>query len=104
TDETRNILLDYQHHWGSDRLIIFDGPCNGFAENFISFVRRPELKGDYFAFSDQDDIWFNDKLTRSVGRLESLSGKKPALYCSTTRLVDADLNVIGVSKLFTRPP
>ncbi|VVM68117.1 glycosyltransferase family 2 protein [Pseudomonas viridiflava] len=104
TDETRNILLDYQHRWGSDRLIIFDGPCNGFAENFISLVRRPELKGDYFAFSDQDDIWFDDKLTRSVGRLESLSGKKPALYCSTTRLVDADLNVIGVSKLFTRPP
>lgn len=45
TDETRNILLDYQYRWGSDRLIIFDGPCNGFAENFISLVRRPELKG-----------------------------------------------------------
>ncbi|CAM3031284.1 glycosyltransferase family 2 protein [Pseudomonas floridensis] len=104
TDETRSILSDYQRRWGADRLIMFDGPCKGFAENFISLVRRPELKADYFAFSDQDDIWFNDKLTRSVGRLESLSGKKPALYCSTTRLVDADLNVIGVSKLFTRPP
>lgn len=104
TDETRSILSEYQRRWGADRLIVFDGPCKGFAENFISLVRRPELKADYFAFSDQDDVWFKDKLARSVSRLELLGRKNPALYCSTTRLVDADRNVIGVSKLFTRPP
>ncbi|MEE4996272.1 glycosyltransferase family 2 protein [Pseudomonas alliivorans] len=103
TDETLDLLARYQLRWGANRLIIFNGPCNGFAENFISLIRRPEVKGDYFAFSDQDDVWFKDKLARSVNRLEQLGNKVPTLYCSVTRLVDADRNVIGVSKFFNRP-
>ncbi len=103
TDETLGVLAQYQLRWGANRLIIFSGPCNGFAENFISLIQRPEVKGDYFAFSDQDDVWFKDKLTRSVNRLEQLGKKVPSLYCSVTRLVDADRNVIGVSKFFNRP-
>ncbi|KTC05569.1 glycosyltransferase family 2 protein [Pseudomonas syringae] len=104
TDDTLRILSDYQVLWGNQRLVIFNGPCKGFAENFISLVQRPEIEADYFAFSDQDDVWFSDKLERSVNRLEHLDSNKPALYCSRTRLVDADLKVIGVSPLFSKPP
>ncbi|CAI8773680.1 MULTISPECIES: glycosyltransferase family 2 protein [Pseudomonas syringae group] len=104
TDDTLRILSDYQVLWGNQRLVIFNGPCKGFAENFISLVQRPEIEADYFAFSDQDDVWFSDKLERSVNRLEHLDSSKPALYCSRTRLVDADLKVIGVSPLFSKPP
>nr|WP_122580581.1 glycosyltransferase family 2 protein [Pseudomonas viridiflava] len=104
TDETHGILAEYQARWGKDRMVIFNGPCKGFAENFISLVQRPELDADYFAFSDQDDVWFSDKLERSVVRLEPVSEDIPALYCSRTRLVDAELNVIGVSPLFRKPP
>ncbi|PHN53288.1 glycosyl transferase family 2 [Pseudomonas syringae] len=104
TDDTLRILSDYQVLWGNQRLVIFSGPCKGFAENFISLVQRPEIEADYFAFSDQDDVWFSDKLERSVNRLEHLDSSKPALYCSRTRLVDADLKVIGVSPLFSKPP
>ncbi|KPY12688.1 glycosyltransferase family 2 protein [Pseudomonas syringae group genomosp. 3] len=104
TDDTLRILSDYQVLWGNQRLVIFNGPCKGFAENFISLVQRPEIEADYFAFSDQDDVWFSDKLQRSVNRLEHLDSSKPALYCSRTRLVDADLKVIGVSPLFSKPP
>ncbi|WP_103735762.1 glycosyltransferase family 2 protein [Pseudomonas syringae] len=104
TDDTVDILSDYQARWGRERLVIFSGPCKGFAENFVSLVQRPEIDADYFAFSDQDDVWFSDKLERSVGRLELLKPDTPALYCSRTRLVDADLKVIGVSPLFKKTP
>ncbi len=104
TDETHFILSDYQARWGRDRLIILEGPREGFAANFISLVHRREIKADYFAFSDQDDVWFSDKLERSVAQLESVDKNMPALYCSRTRLVDAELNVIGVSPLFSRSP
>nr|WP_177522993.1 glycosyltransferase family 2 protein [Pseudomonas sp. v388] len=103
-DATRQILSDYQNLWGEGRLVIFEGPCLGFAENFISLVRRPDVVGDFFAFSDQDDIWFPDKLERSVARLLPLGETAPALYCSRTRLVDANRQVIGHSPLFGRPP
>ncbi|WP_080265728.1 glycosyltransferase family 2 protein [Pseudomonas syringae] len=104
TDETLGILSDYQARWGCERLVVFSGPCKGFAENFISLIQRPEIEADYFAFSDQDDVWFSDKLERSVARLESVDSDTPALYCCRTRLVDADLKVIGVSPLFSKPP
>ncbi|KPX80551.1 Group 2 family glycosyl transferase [Pseudomonas meliae] len=104
TDDTSDILSDYKVRWGQERLVIFSGPCKGFAENFISLVQRSEIEADYFAFSDQDDVWFNDKLKRSVDLLESANSSIPALYCGRTRLVDADLGVIGVSPLFSKPP
>ncbi len=103
TDATRSILDDYRRRWGEDRLVVFDGPCQGFGKNFISLLKRPEVQARYYAFSDQDDIWFDDKLERSVDRLASLPEQQPALYCSRTRLIDAEGNPTGFSPLFSRP-
>ncbi len=84
--------------------MIFDGPCQGFGKNFISLLKRPEVQAHYYAFSDQDDVWFSDKLERSVARLVTVPDQKPALYCSRTRLVDAGRNAAGFSPLFSRAP
>lgn len=104
TDATRSILAEYQARWGEHRLVIFEGPCQGFGKNFLSLLKRPEVKGKYFAFSDQDDIWFSDKLERSVSRLAPLDRQTPTLYCSRTRLIDAVGKVTGASPLFAKPP
>lgn len=104
TDATRQVLADYQQRWGEDRMKVFDGPCQGFGKNFISLLKRPQVQACFYAFSDQDDVWFSDKLERSVSRLVTVPASKPALYCSRTRLVDAARNVVGFSPLFSRPP
>lgn len=37
------------------------------AKNFFSLINRVEAKAyDYFAFADQDDIWFPDKLSQHI--------------------------------------
>ena len=104
TDETREILSIYAERWGKDRLRVFEGPRRGFAENFLSLVKRDEVIGDLFAFSDQDDVWFENKLARSVTAISKFTKETPALYCSRTRLVDADMKFIGESPLFQKPP
>lgn len=104
TDGTRTILSDYQKRWGTDRLHVFDGPRQGFAKNFISLLKRTEIQARFYAFSDQDDVWFADKLERSVARLVTFPAEKPALYCSRTQLVDDHRHVTGYSPLFSRPP
>jgi len=103
-DETCSILTEYQRRWGAHKLVMFQGPCEGFAKNFISLLKRPEVHARYYAFSDQDDVWFSDKLERSANCLDAVRGLKPALYCSRTRLVDAAGEVLGLSPLFSRPP
>lgn len=103
-DNTQAILEAYKQEWPTGRLAIHRGPAKGFAANFLSLTCKTGIEADYYAYSDQDDIWEVDKLERAVKWLETIPATIPALYCSRTRLVDEDNNAIGVSTLFCRPP
>jgi glycosyltransferase involved in cell wall biosynthesis len=103
-DDTRSILEQYQQKWSADRLSIHCGPAAGFATNFLSLTCNPDVDADYYAFSDQDDVWELGKLARAVTWLQSVPPDVPALHCSRTRLVDAHDTEIGLSPLFARPP
>lgn len=103
TDATLDILGEYQHALG-DQLVILSGPRQGFAKNFISLIQNPAVRGEYFAFSDQDDIWMPDKLTRSLVALQPADHETPALYCSRTQLIDKSGRSIGFSPLLSKRP
>lgn len=103
-DDTLSILENYQEQWQLDRLKIISGPAKGFARNFLSLTCRSEIEADYYAYSDQDDVWEHDKLMRAVAWLKTIPEDMPALYCGRTRLVDKKNNEVGLSPLFTKPP
>lgn len=103
-DDTHMILETYQRKWPEGRLFVRSGPAEGFAANFLSLTCKDIIGADFYAYSDQDDIWEADKLERAVRWLQTQPADTPALYCSRTRLVDADNNEIGVSPLFLKPP
>lgn len=54
---------------------------------------RDNPEYDYYAFSDQDDIWNEDKLQRGIRAISEIND--PALYCTNCELVDSNLNDIG---------
>lgn len=103
-DDTHAILEAYRQKWPAGRLSIDFGPAEGFAANFLSLTCKASIEADYYAYSDQDDVWESDKLERAVRWLEIVPENIPALYCSRTRLVDAENNEIGLSPLFSKPP
>ncbi|MNW34163.1 putative glycosyl transferase [compost metagenome] len=51
---------------------------------------------DFFSFCDQDDVWKPNKLSDAVSLLQNEDQTKPLLYCSSTQMVDADLNILSV--------
>lgn len=104
TDETLAVLERYRAEWGDHRLSVRRGPGQGFVANFLSLACDPGLQADCYAYSDQDDIWEPDKLSRAIAWLSSMPADVPALYCARTLLVDADNREIGLSPLFARPP
>lgn len=104
SDTTLALLQRYQQRWGADRLVIINGPSQGASRNFMSMAHNPSIQADCYAWSDQDDIWEDDKLQRAVAWLLGQPQQAPALYCTRTRLVDADNCELGVSPLFRRPP
>ncbi len=77
----------------------------GFAKNFLYGLNEIEEEFEFFAFSDQDDIWDNDKLEKALSCLSDKDPKKPILYCCRTAYYNADCSVeLGSSKIFKKPP
>ena len=103
-DETLALLEQYKCHWGDDRLEIMKGPKKGFASNFLSLTCNPGIKADFFAWSDQDDIWGEDKIQAALDWLNTIPSDIPALYCGRTQLINEAGIAIGHSPLFTLPP
>ncbi len=104
TDDTSSILESFAANWPKGRFDIVRGPGQGFADNFRSLLARTDIDADYFAFSDQDDIWRPDKLEAAIAWLASRPPDCPALYCSRTELIDEGGRHIGFSPAFLRPP
>lgn len=103
TDDTKEILYKWKNKWDKGEFEILDGPCNGYVENFKSLWIACDWDTEYFAFSDQDDIWMPDKLSTAINAVRQFSEACPVLYCSRTILVDEVGNVIGFSPKFRRP-
>jgi hypothetical protein len=70
----------------------------------LSLIRNADAGGDFFAYSDQDDVWFPTKLEKAIGWLASLPDDVPALYFSRTALVGKNGKLLGFSPLFARTP
>lgn len=103
-DDTHTILESYQGKWGADRISIHFGPSEGFAANFLSLTYKAGIEADYYAYSDQDDIWESDHLSRALDWLKTVPADIPALYSSRTRYISEDGSDLGFSALFNKPP
>lgn len=105
TDDSRAILERFAEDHPGTR--IFEGPCRGGSENFLSLIRAiPEsAQGSaYIAFSDQDDVWMPERLERGIAGLRAVSGNLPGLYCSGTLITDNDLYHPRPSPPRPKPP
>lgn len=75
---------------------IIEGKTNlGVQQNIMELMRYAnmnETNADYFAYSDQDDVWLEDKLYSAVNKLETMKKNEPCLYYSNLLVVDERLN------------
>lgn len=90
TDSTVDIIEEYANKY--ENICYYLGENIGVANSFYDLLKQIPDDVDYIAFSDQDDVWFPNKIEDAVSRLKYID--VPALYCSRTQLVDANLNLI----------
>lgn len=102
TDDTLDIVRGFGG--GEKRVTVVPGPRSGFAANFLSLLRHAGVDAEYFAWSDQDDIWFPDKLSRAIARLQMVDPEIPAVYSGRTELVNAAGEKIRLSRCFKKMP
>lgn len=93
SDNTIEILHGYA---GShpEKITVLDYPPQGGAlNNFMSLLER--VDAEYYMFSDQDDVWFKDKIKKEKERMdaeEQKHGKNPIIVFSDLTVTDCILN------------
>ena len=89
-DRTLDILMEYKA-LGKIK-IISDNENLGPACSFMRLLYVAE-EYEYYAFSDQDDIWEKEKLINGIKMMRSNSGDVPTLYCSNQTIYLEDKEV-----------
>ncbi|GHU66990.1 hypothetical protein FACS1894184_06060 [Clostridia bacterium] len=90
TDDTVDIIKTYKDKID---LQLICGENIGINNSYYFLIRNSN-KSDYYAFADQDDIWFSNKIASGVEKLKCYINQ-PALYGSdTTTLVMPENNCI----------
>lgn len=98
TDSTVDILEEYQRR---KKLKWYKGKNLKSARSFIDLlINNPGY--DYYAFSDQDDFWMTNKISKEVESI--IKCECPAIVFSNGELVDSDLNSIGRNIYRSAPP
>lgn len=97
SDATCQILQEYAAH---GKLQWYTGDNLRSARSFFDLIGH--CTGyDYYAFSDQDDYWYPDKLKEAILSLEAQTC--PAIYCANARLVDCRGEDLG-RQVYNRAP
>lgn len=91
TDNTRKILLKYSQL--DDRIeLIFNEENVGVIKNFEKLLSLS--KADYFMLCDQDDVWHENKVKKSI---EYIKQKNALLVYTDLRVVNEELREINPS-------
>jgi len=104
SDETLQILQKFRGDCDRQQISIVQGSREGFGANFLSLVLNSDLEGDYFAFSDQDDIWLPQKLEHALDSVSQFPAALPVVYGSRTQYISHEGKHLGFSPLLRRPP
>ena len=104
TDSSLKLIKRFQQETGKKRVRLVVGPRQGHTANFLSLTCDSRIDADFFSYSDQDDIWEEDKLARAIEHLQRVPEAVPAMYCSRIRLIDEMDRDIGLFKLWNKPP
>jgi rhamnosyltransferase len=102
TDGTLDLLQRSFGKNGRVKLLPRSTPTRSAAQNFLFLIKNaPICEFDYVALSDQDDLWFPNKLIDAINKLEQ---SEADAYSSATiaRWPDGSTRLISLSRPQTR--
>lgn len=91
TDKTIDILREYSDRYSCISLVC--GENLGYAGSFWTLLLTAPCTYDYYAFSDQDDMWEPDKTAAAIYALRQ-SDNPVSLYASALQVTDDKLNIL----------
>ena len=106
SDNTLTIIEQFKHRC-TQTVDVISGPSQGPTKNFFNLINNASTeKGALYAYCDQDDVWYPNKLSRAVGHYEALPNLLPSqayLYCGRTQVVNHTLAHLGFGSVPRKP-
>ncbi len=99
-DNTLEEINSYKRQNPENKIVILEGPREGYSKNFFSILKRVDLNYDIYAFADQDDIWLPQKLERAFKFIRK--DDLPKIYFSRTTIVDERGKILTKSGLIKK--
>lgn len=93
------IVARYAKTSNQHAIRLIEGPSRGSARNFLHLLEQ--APPGPVAFSDQDDLWNPDKLSRAMSAVSRASG--PAIYSARTTICDENLAPLKGARRFKGP-
>lgn len=93
SDNTLKILRQYEKQGD---ICVIQGKNKGFSASFFNVLEYAK-EGEYWAFCDQDDIWFPEKISLAVKWLDAQNQNQPLLYYSLSEMFDEN-GVLGLQE------
>lgn len=100
SDNSVNIIK--MNAYKDSRVRLIEGENIGCTKSFMALCKEAlscAVKYDFYSFCDQDDIWFENKLVKSVSVLSSFDSHAPCLYMATSIATDEKLNDLHIKTL-----
>ncbi|MGY6038925.1 glycosyltransferase [Aeromonas sp. AE23HZ002T15] len=94
TDGTYMYCLSLSHSYDNIYVLPYGEKFGGAGRNFYRLIKDVDFTGfDYIAFSDQDDIWYKDKLSNAIKTLQYYD-----CYSSNVTAIWADGREVLINK------
>lgn len=103
SDNTMSVINAYLEK--DERIHLTRGDNIGVKFSFLTLLKEVGEDADYYAFSDQDDVWLEHKLLRAVRKIEAEEQSWdtcPVLYYSHTRQVDENLQKLNTPNIYNK--
>lgn len=87
----KEFLKEFENY---ENITLIEGKNLGVANNImtlITYAYEHRKQYNYFAYSDQDDIWLENKVLIGIEKLKNMDDNKPNLYYSNLKVVNENL-------------
>jgi len=91
-DNTINIVYSYMNMY-PDRIRLVEDKLGNIGTSGSNNELMKYVSSDYFMFCDQDDIWKQDKISKSLAKMRKLEEQfphEPILVCSDATCIDEE--------------
>lgn len=95
SDSTIEILDKYKK--SNSNIFVFTGENLGYAKSFYKILEEAEGY-DFYAFCDQDDIWYKNKIENAVNKINEYTDIPVCVYTEYD-ICDEDMNFLAKSNM-----